>query len=392
MTTEELINLEETYQIPTYNKMPIALERGSGRYVWDVEGNKYLDFYGGHCVTLLGHCPERVVKAVQEQAEKFIFYSNSVYNPLRAEAAERLAQFAPEGMKNIFFANSGSEANETALKLARTWTGKTGVIAMQEGFHGRTLGSLATTWADKYRGPYESILPETQFVPFGDAAAVAETIEENDDIAAVILEPIQSIAGVREAPEEFYRQLRTLCDTHNVALIFDEVQTGVGRTGTFSISEQYGMTPDLISLAKSLGSGVPVSSVLTSDAIADTVEYGDQGSTFGGGMIAMAALTGTLDTIEEENLLSRAGEIHSRIRSELSPMVREVRGRGCLIGVQLTTAAQPVVEGLRDHGVLVGTAAPDDTLRVMPPLNTTDEEVDAFVEVFEEVVGVTRET
>jgi acetylornithine/succinyldiaminopimelate/putrescine aminotransferase len=389
MTTEEIIDLEERYQIPTYNKMPIALERGRGSYVWDVEGNKYLDFYGGHCVTLLGHCPERVVEAVTAQAKQLIFYSNSTYNPLRAEAAEQLAGFAPEGMKNIFFANSGSEANETALKLARTWTGKTGVIAMKGGFHGRTLGSLATTWGEKYRGPYTSILSETQFLPFGDAAALARALEHNADTAAVILEPIQSIAGVREAPQTFYRKLRTLCNRHNVALIFDEVQTGVGRTGTFSIAEQYEMTPDLISLAKSLGSGVPVSAVLTSDAIADTVEYGDQGSTFGGGMMAMAALKATLTTIEDDGLLARAGEIHERIRSGLSPMVREVRGRGCLIGVELDTSAKPVAERLRNAGVLVGTAAPDDTLRVMPPLNASDDEADTFLERFEEVVNVT---
>lgn len=387
MTTTEVIDLEDRYQLPTYKKMPLALEWGRGRYVWDSEDNKYLDFYGGHCVTLLGHCPPRVVRAVQEQVETLIFYSNAAYNSSRAKAAGRLAGFAPEGMENVFFANSGSEANETALKLARTWTGNTDVIAMEEGFHGRTLGSLAVTWADKYREPYKPVLPDTRFVPFGDAEGVARELEENDKIAAVILEPIQSIAGVREAPKKFYQQLRTLCDKHGLALIFDEVQTGVGRTGTFSISEQYGITPDLITLAKSLGSGVPVSAVLTSDAIADTVDYGDQGSTFGGGMIAMAALQATLETIEEDNLLERAREIHDRIRRGLSPMVEQVRGRGCLIGVELNGASRPVVEGLRSRGVLVGTASPDNTLRVMPPLNTSDDEIDEFIAAFERVLS-----
>lgn len=386
MTTEEIIDLEEQYQLPTYNKMPLSLERGKGRYIWDAADNKYLDFYGGHCVTLLGHCPPRVVDAVQQQAETLIFYSNAAHNSTRAQAAKRLAQVAPQGMGNIFFANSGSEANETALKLARTWTGKTGVVALEGDFHGRTLGSLATTWGKKYRDPYRAVLPETTFVPFGDAEAAAKTLANSDDIAALILEPIQSIAGIREASKDYYQTLRELCDQHNVALIFDEVQTGVGRTGTFSVSEQYGITPDLITLAKSLGSGAPVSAVLANEAIADTVEYGDQGSTFGGGMIAMSALKATLDTIVEDNLMERATAIHKRIRSGISPLVEEVRGRGCLIGVELKESSKPVVQGLREQGVLVGTAAPSNVLRVMPPLNTTDEEIDTFVAAFEKTV------
>ena len=208
MTTQEIVQTEEAFQIPTYGKYPIALVRGEGCYVWDADGNRYMDFYGGHCVTLLGHCPPKVVAAVQQQAETLMFYSNVTYSPVRAQAAKMIAEAAPSGLGHVFFCNSGTEANETALKLARSWTGKPGVIAMEAGFHGRTLGSLAVTANPKYRKPYAAVLPETTFVPFGDAGAVAEVLASREDIAAIILEPIQSMAGIIEAPDAYFQALR----------------------------------------------------------------------------------------------------------------------------------------------------------------------------------------
>lgn len=253
------------------------------------EGKKYLDFYGGHCVTPLGHCPPRVVKAIQDQTDRILFYSNVVYSPLRARCAELLASLAPETLKHVYFCNSGAEANETALKLARTFTGKNTILAMDAGFHGRTLGSLSATGIEKYRTPYTDILPPAAFIPFGSIEEAANALENNDDIAAIILEPIQSMAGIMEQAPSYYQALRDLATKYGIALIFDEVQTGVGRVGTFSISEQYDIQPDLITMAKSLGSGLPVGTVFVSDDIAATVKPGDHGSTFGGGMISMAA-------------------------------------------------------------------------------------------------------
>lgn len=384
MNTAETIQIEDQYQIPTYAKLPVALVRGEGCYVWDAEGNRYLDFYGGHCVTLLGHCPPRVVAAIQAQAADLIFYSNVVYSPVRARAAALLAKLAPAGLGHAFFCNSGTEANETALKLARKFTGKPGVIATVEGFHGRTLGSLAVTWEEKYRAPYAAVLPETQFVPFGDADAVAAVLAERNDIGAVILEPIQSMAGVTTAPSSYFQALRALCDEHGVALIFDEVQTGIGRTGTFSISEQYGVRPDLITLAKSLASGIPVGAVLASDAIAASVKLGDQGTTFGGGMVAMAAIIATLETIVDEQLMARAPVLFERIREAVRPYARDVRGAGCLIGVELDAPAAPVMKRLRtESGILTGGAGNPNVIRLMPPLNTPDEALDAFAAAFE---------
>ena len=376
------IAVENQLEIPTYSKMPMALVRGEGSYVWDEDGNRYLDFYGGHCVALLGHCPPSVVEAVQRQAETLLFYSNVAHSPVRATAAQKLTALAPSGEDwSVFFANSGSEANETALKLARTATGKSGVVAMEQGFHGRTLGSLATTHKRTYREPYLDVLPDTTFVPFGDASAVEAALAEGN-VAAVILEPIQSIAGMRVAPPAFVQKLRALCDDHDALLIFDEVQTGVGRTGTFSMSDHFGVRPDLITLAKSLGAGVPVSAVLVSDAVAETVEPGDQGSTFGGGMLAMAAVAATLDTLVADDLMARATEIHQQIEALVGPHVDAVRGKGCLLGLKLDRPAVPVLDALRDHNVLVGTSADPHVLRLMPPLTATDEDVECFAEAF----------
>lgn len=383
MNTAEIVELEDRYQVPTYKKFPMALVRGEGAFVWDEERRRYLDFYGGHCVAILGHCPPTVTKAIHKQSETLLFYSNLVYSDIRAEAAQRVAQAAPEGLQHVFFCNSGTEANETALKLARKVTGKPGVLATIGGFHGRTLGSLAVTWGDKYHEGYEAVLPKTTYVPFGDLEATAATLAADDQIAALILEPIQSIAGITQGDAAYYQGLRALCDQHGVMLIFDEVQTGVYRTGTFSISEAYGMKPDMITLAKSLGAGVPVGAVLVSDAISATVKIEDQGTTFGGGMLAMAAVNATLATIQSENLMANAGKIFAHIRADLAEYPVTLRGRGCLIGIEMDTPVAPMVAALRKHGVIVGGSANPNVMRVMPPLNTTPSDIAVFVQAFD---------
>ncbi|MCS3649231.1 acetylornithine aminotransferase/acetylornithine/N-succinyldiaminopimelate aminotransferase [Salinibacter ruber] len=388
MTTAETIDIEQQLEIPTYDKMPMALVRGEGPYVWDAEGTRYLDFYGGHCVSLLGHCHPNVVAAVQAQAEQLIFYSNVAHSPVRARAARRLTDLAPDGLGNVFFANSGSEANETALKLARTYTGRSGVVAMEQGWHGRTLGSLATTHDETYRAPYADVLPETTWVPVGDLDA-AEAVLSSEEIAAVLLEPIQSIAGMRAMPADYVQGLRALCDATGTLLIFDEVQTGVGRTGTFSMSDPLGATPDLIALAKSLGAGVPVSAVLVDDAVAAAVDPGDQGSTFGGGMLAMAAVEATLRTLVEDDLMGRATDIHTQVAEAVGPVVEEVRGRGCLMGLKLNRPAEPVIDALRDQNVLVGGSSDPHVMRLMPPLVVSDDDVTAFAEALHAALDAT---
>ena len=385
--TTDWLALEDAVTLPTYAKPPVALVRGEGTRVWDADGREYLDFYGGHCVALLGHSPPRVVEAIRQQAGELLFYSNAVYSPVRAQAAERLVGLAPGGLGRVFWCNSGTEANETALKLARSFTGRPAVVAMKGGFHGRTLGSLAVTWGETYHAPYQSVLPKAAFVPFGWEGAVEEMLAQGD-VAAVILEPIQSMAGVAEAPPHFYRALRRTCDDHGALLIFDEVQTGVGRTGRFLYGEHVGVVPDLVTLAKSLGAGVPVGAVLVSDAVAETVKPGDQGTTFGGGMLACAAVDATLRQLEDDGLMGRAVEVYDRLAAGLGEIdaVTEVRGRGGLVGVSLDREAKPVANALREAGVLVGTSGRADTLRLMPPLTTTDAEADDFLGRFSSVV------
>jgi acetylornithine/N-succinyldiaminopimelate aminotransferase len=382
MTTAEIIELEERSQLKTYQKMPIALERGEGINVWDNDGRHYFDFYGGHCVLPLGHCPPRVVEAIQAQAARLMFYSNVVYSKVRAEASTVLSDLAPEGLKSVYFCNSGTEANETALKLARKFTGKSRLLGTDGSFHGRTLGSLAVTGQDTYRKPYSGSLPPASFVPFGDASAVRGAFEADSDIAALILEPVQSMGGIYEGTPEYYAELRRLCDEFGVLLIFDEVQTGVGRTGTFSICSHYGMKPDMITLAKSLGSGIPVGAVLVGNAVADAVAYGDQGNTFGGGMMAMAAVKATLESIVEERAMERATHVFDEIYAGTSPHAVEVRGRGCLIGIELDRPAKPVIAALRERGVLTGGASNPNVIRLMPPLNTPEEAVSHFIDAF----------
>lgn len=389
LSSSAVFSLEDAHQIPTYSKWPIALARGEGAYVWDAEGQRYLDFYGGHCVALLGHCPLPVVEAVQRQAETLLFYSNVAYSTIRAEAVALLAEFAPEGMGQVFFGNSGTEANETALKLARTWTGKPGVIAMEQGFHGRTLGSLAATANPKYRQPYADVLAPVHFVPLGDETAVEAILASDDNIAAIILEPIQSMSGVHETSATYLQFLRTLCDTHGVALIFDEVQTGAGRTGTFSISDQLGVRPDLITMAKSLASGVPIGATFVSDTIAATVKPGDQGSTFGGGMLAMAALKATLETLRAGDYMTRASVIHEKVRAALSDHAKAIRGRGCLIGIELDRPVAPLLTALRERGILAGSTSHPHTMRLMPPINTDDATLQTFFDTFLDILQPT---
>ncbi len=377
MNTQTILRDEDTFLIPTYKKMSIALVRGEECYVWDADGNRYLDFYGGHCVTVLGHCPPRVIEAIKKQSDRLLFYSNVVYSDIRAHAARLLAEMSP--LHHIFFCNSGTEAIETALKIARKSTGRSGVISALHGFHGRTLGSLAATWNPSYREPFREVLaPAHYFAKFGDLTSVESILKDSKDIAAILIEPIQSIAGIVEAPEEYFHGLRRLCNQNGILLIFDEIQTGVGRTGTFSISEQLGVKPDIITLAKSLGSGIPVGATLLSEALSDEVQYGDQGSTFGGGMIAMSAVAATLETIRANHLMVNASRIFKDIAGAADPYALEVRGLGCLIGIQVAPPASDVLSALRRHGVLAGGSADPNVIRLMPPLITEREHIEEF--------------
>jgi len=377
---------EGTAELPTYTRWPVALVRGEGSTVWDASGKSYLDLYGGHAVAATGHCHPEVVRAIREQAGTLLFYSNVVALPVRARAAQVIAAQAPSPLSKVFFVNSGTEANENAMRLARRFTGRTDVLSFDGGFHGRTADAISAAGLAKYREMGKPNVPGHRLAPFGDLAAAEAALDE--DVAAILLEPIQSLAGVVTAPASYFQGLRTLCDEHGVKLIYDEVQTGFGRTGTFFFAGRHGVVPDLVTLAKGIGSGFPMGAVLVSEEIATTVKPEDYGTTFGGGPLACAAAEATVRVILEEGLLGNVRAGSHRLEQGLAGLarVREVRGEGFLLGVALDRPARPVREALLERGFLVGGSDLPDVLRLLPPLVLTAEEIDRFLEAVREIL------
>ena len=370
---------EDAFQVPTYAHLPLAVERGEGCRVFDSRGDSWLDFYGGHAVALTGHCHPRVVAAVREQAARLLFYSNAVYSDVRARAAKALVEASPEGVTRLFFCNSGAEANEAALKTARMLTKRPGVVAMKEGFHGRTLGALSATGLGHYRDYGGPVLPAT-FAPFGDLAAARAAV--GPDTSCVILEPIPSMGGVRVAPPEYYRGLRDLCDERGALLIFDEVQTGLGRTGRMWAGDHFGVRPDMHTLAKGIASGVPCGAVLFQERVAARIREGDHGSTFGGGPLACAAVEATLAVVREEGLVERAAASGESIRRGALGIrgVREVRGLGLLLAVVCDADAKVILARLRERRVLASSVSSDTkAIRLLPPLAVGPAEVEEFL-------------
>ena len=382
---------EEEFQLATYKKFPFAPVRGEGSWVETSEGERFLDLYGGHAVCATGHCHPHVVAALREQAGRLLFYSNVVYSDVRAAAAEKLVGCAPEGITKAFFCNSGTEANENAMRMARMKTGREAVITFTGGFHGRTADSISATFLGKYREIGRPNVPGHLCAEFGSIESVAALADET--VAAVMLEPIQSMAGVRFAAPEFYQKLRRLCDERGMLLIFDEVQTGVGRTGSwfFAGSEAAGrIVPDIITLAKALGSGVPVGACLTTEAVASSIKENDLGTTFGGGMLAMAAVTATLEAIEADGMLANASAVESYLRESLAAVhgVAGVHGRGLLLGIEFAEpVAAKINKALLERRIITGTSSDPKVLRLLPPLCVTKEEAGLFVEALKEILA-----
>ncbi len=374
-------------ELPTYTRWPIGLVRGSGSTVWDEDGKSYLDLYGGHAVCSTGHCHPKVVEAIAAQARELLFYSNVVRLPVRTRAAEAILAHAREPLASVFFLNSGTEAAENAMRLARRATGRSDVITFTGAFHGRTADAISAAGLPKYRELARPNVPGHRIVPFGDLTALESALDEN--VAAVFLEPIQSLAGVLTAEPDTLRGIQSACYRLGAKLIYDEVQTGFGRTGSFFYAGKHGVVPDLVTLAKGIGSGFPMGAVLVSDEIARTVKPEEYGTTFGGGPLACAAAEATVRVIDEEGLLDRVRDGSTRFRQGLRQIgaVREVRGEGYLLGVALDRLAKPVREALLARGILVGGCDLPDTLRLLPPLVLTSEEIDRFVTVLAEVLG-----
>ena len=384
MNFTEIEGLEEHFQVATYAKMNIAVETGKGAWIWTSEGEKYLDLYGGHAVCATGHSHPHVVAALKEQAEKVLFYSNLVYSEIRARAAEKLVSIAPESLTKAFFCNSGTEANENAMRMARFATGREKVITFSGGFHGRTADSISATFLGKYREIGKPNVPGHVAAEFGNIESVRELAD--NETAAIMLEPIQSMAGVTESSPEFFRALREICDEHGIILIFDEVQTGVGRTGNWffggsSLADF--VEPDIISLAKSLGSGVPVGACLVNEKVSANIKINDLGTTFGGGMLAMAAVVATLEAIENDRMRENIAEIENYLRERLKEIeeVVAVHGKGGLIGIEFAENCKPFHAKLLENKIITGTSSSPKVLRLLPPLCVKKEEIDLLIDV-----------
>jgi len=384
---ENLIKLGQAYVMSTYNRFPIVLVRGEGCRVWDAEGKEYLDFVAGLAVCNLGHCHPKVVAAIREQAGKLLHVSNLYWIEPQIKLAELLCRnsFADK----VFFCNSGAEANEAAIKLARKYAKESRgascyeIITMRGSFHGRTMATLTATAQEKFHKGFEPLLPGFKYVPYGDLETVRQTI--GPETAAIMVEPIQGEGGVNLPPEGYLQGLRKICDEHQILLILDEVQTGMGRTGKLFAYEHYGIEPDIMTLAKGLGGGVAIGAMLAKDSIAKALAPGTHAATFGGNPLACAAGVVSLTTILEDDVLGNTRQMGEYLREQLQGLagkydfISEVRGKGLMMGMELKIEGRPIVAKCLKLGLLINCTA-DKVLRFLPPLIAGKPEIDEMLE------------
>ncbi len=372
----DIKNREAASIVQTYSRQDVLLVRGSGAHVWDSDGREYLDFVAGIAVNSVGHCHPKVVGAVKAQAERLIHTSNLYYTENQVLLAEELKGLMD--MDKAYFCNSGAESVEAALKLTRRAKGRSKIVAAERAFHGRTLGALGTTYKSAYREPFRP-LSEAAFVPYNDVEALKAAA--TSDTGAVILEPVQGEAGVYVAESDYLSAAREICDDRNALLIFDEVQTGFGRTGEWFGKDHFAVKPDIMTLAKAMASGLPMGAMLAAGEAAEVLTKGDHGSTFAGGPVVCAAALAVIDVIREEKLVARSRENGAYLKSELAKLgPREVRGLGLMVGIDLDADCKSLVEKALAQGVLINSTG-EHTLRLIPPLVVDKKEIDQVVSV-----------
>jgi len=389
LSSAETIKLFEKYVVPNYGRYPVSLVRGEGSHIWDSEGNRYLDLFPGWGCNLLGHCPPRVVEAVREQVARLIHVPNTWYMEAQGRWAEALSERSFGGQ--AFFCNSGTEANEAAIKLARLHTAKERykIITFEGGFHGRTLGSTAATAQPKYHEGLGPLMAGFVYAPFGDLDTVAALID--DETAAVLVEPIQGEGGIRIPPEGFLAGLRKLCDENELLLMFDEVQTGCGRTGDWFAYQQTGVVPDVMTLAKAVCGGLAGAAMLTTPEIAPSLRPGMHAATFGGNPIAAVAGVATIETIEQDNLLDAAKGLATLFQQRFDALkqkcdlVREVRVRGLMVGIELAIEGTGIVTACMERGLLVN-CTQGTVIRLLPAMTLTEAEAQHGCDILEEVI------
>jgi acetylornithine/succinyldiaminopimelate/putrescine aminotransferase len=371
--------------LPVYSQLPLTAVSGHGSWLTDDRGDEWLDAYGGHAVASTGHCHPHVVEAIKRQAASLIFYSTAVSHRLREELAELIAERSPGDLSKVFFCNSGAEANENALGLARKATGRQKIVSVGGGWHGRTVACLAVTDGTKYEsGALRAGMPLSIKVPFNDVTAMAAAVDHT--VAAVIMEPVQGMTGARECTVAFLEAARTACTRSGAVLIFDEIQCGVGRCGAFTAAEAFGVTPDIITLAKGLASGLPIGAMIATGELTSGLKIGDLGSTFGGGPIPCAAAIATLEVIDREHLLENVRQVSAQLIMGAAELNLPSQGWGLLLGLRTPYPAAEVQKALFPRRVLVGTAADPDIVRLLPPLTFSSGEAMLLLDAIGSVV------
>lgn len=393
MTDEQIYESDKRDYLPVFARYQIVLDHGEGVYVYDTHGKKYVDFLGGIAVNVLGHNHPALVKAVAEQAGKMIHCSNLYYTQVQADAAEKLTKLS--GFGKVFFGNSGAEANEGAIKVARKYAhtispDKSQIITALHSFHGRTLATLTATGQPKYQEGFGPLPAGFDYVEYNNIEALEKMMSENT--AAVMLEPIQGEGGVHVPTAEYLKKVRALCDKYNAVLIFDEIQTGIGRSGEFFAYDKFGVKPDVVTLAKGLAGGVPIGAFITSDKIADVLHAGDHGSTFGGNPLACAAADVVLATVGNEAFLKHVEEMGYYMKSRLEAikakfptLVKEVRGVGLILGMEINKPGRDIVNACLEKGSIINCTA-GNVLRFVPPLIVEKEHIDEVCDILEAVL------
>jgi acetylornithine/N-succinyldiaminopimelate aminotransferase len=398
-TFEQIVELEKKYLLGTYNRYPIVLTRGKGVFLYDLEDRRYLDFVSGLGVNALGHAHPRVVKTIREQAGRLIHVSNLYYHEYQGALAEKLCTFS--GLSRAFFSNSGTEAIEGSIKLARLaghragGEGKSRLVALQGSYHGRTFGALSLTGQEKHRKGFEPMLEEVTFVAQNDLEGLRAAV--NDNTCAIVLEPIFGEGGIYECSVEFLQECRAAADRHRAALIFDEIQCGLGRTGTMFAFQSFGVTPDIVAIAKPIAAGLPLGAFLAKEEFANAISPGQHGTTFGGGPLACRVALEFLAIVEDEKLLENVNKVGAYLQQELKTIVeksaaaKEVRGRGFIQGINLEIPARPIVDEALSEGVLFNSTQ-DTVVRFLPPFLLEEKHVDKGIRVLKKLLRKKRKT
>ena len=384
------MNSEDQYLAALYQRFPVNLVRGKGTRVWDAAGKEYIDCMGGYGVALVGHCNDRVVAAIKKQADTLITAHMSVYNNMRLKFMEKMSTLTPPGLNKMFFTNSGAESVEGALKFARKYTGKYGIIAMNGAYHGKTFGALSVTYNEKYRKSFMPLLSGVKFVPYSDPNKLEEAIDETT--GTVILEPIQGETGIIVPPDDLLPKIREICNKRNLVLVFDEIQSGLGRTGKMWAGQNWNTTPDIMCLAKGIAGGIPMGLIVAKPEIMEATKLGEHSSTFGGSPLACAAGTATLEALTDDKLVENAAKIGTQFKEGLKRLkekhkiIREVRGLGMMLGVELRFEVKDVLfDGIRNGLLMLYSGR--NIIRLLPPLVMDETTISRVVDIMDFVLS-----